>query len=140
MCTIFLGLHFQTAIECLLEGSSLESICSLVTSQMSLDNGPRIRLDKDDSDEDWTEAALAFYKQGEPSGVRISIRGQPAIDAGGVRRQFFAVVFSQLAHTNVGFSLFVGFSLRLRPVFKASLLSYGMLATLGTMIGHTVFR
>ena len=125
----------------MLEGPSLESICSLVTSQMSLDNGPRIRLDKDDGDEDWTEAALAFYKQGKfdkSSGVRISIQGQPAIDAGGVHRQFFAVVFSQLARTDVGFSLFEGFPLRLRPVFKASLLSSGMFATLGTMIGHSI--
>ena len=70
------GSSFSTAVECLLEGPLLESICSLVTSQMSLDNGPRIQLDKDNGDEDWTEAALAFYKQGKfdkSSGVRISI-------------------------------------------------------------------
>ena len=135
------GSSFSKAVECLLEGPSLESICSLVTSQMSLDTSPRIRLDKDDDDEDWTEAALAFYKQGKfdkSSGLRICIRGQPAIDAGGVRRQFFAVVFSQLARTDAGFSLFEGFPLRLRPVFKASVLSSGMLATLGTMIAHSI--
>ena len=98
-------------------------------------------MDEDDSEEDQTESAIAFYKQGKfdkSSGVRVSIRGQPAIDAGGVSRQFFAVVFSQLARTDLGFSIFEGLPLRLRPVFKASVLSSGMLATVGTMIAHNI--
>ena len=129
------------AMECLLEGPSIESMCNLVTSQMTLDDSPRIRLEKGDTEEDWTESALAFYKQGKfvkSSGLRVSIRGQPAIDAGGVRRQFFAVVFSQLARTDLGFSVFEGFPSRLRPVFKASILSSGMLVTVGTMIAHSL--
>ena len=69
--------------------------------------------------------------------MRVSIRGQPAIDAGGVRRQFFSVVFSQLAKPSAN-GLFEGVSCRLRPAFKASSLSFGMLSTLGKMIGHSI--
>ena len=85
---------FSCAIDCALDGPSLESLRSLAVRQLNvpLEESPRIRLDIDDSDQDWVEAALAFYKQNKfnkQARVRITIRGQPGIDTGGVRRQFF---------------------------------------------------
>ena len=38
----------------------------------------------------------------------------------------------------MGFSLFEEFPLRFRPVFKALVLSSGMLTTLGAMIGRNI--
>ena len=50
----------------------------------------------------------------------------------------FRSCFFQLAHIDVGFSLLEEFPLRLRPVFKALVLSSGMLTTLGAMIGCNI--
>jgi len=64
--------------------------------------------------------------------MHVCIHGQPTIDAGGVQRQFFAVVFAELAQTESGCSLFEGPPVKLRPVLKASILSSGVLSTVGT--------
>ena len=135
------GSSLSRVVECMLEGPTFESILGVATSQRSTDDSPRIRLERSDGAEDWTEAALAFYKQGrfdKAAGMRIHIRGQPAIDAGGVRRQFFSVVFTELARTESHCSLFEGPSVKLRPVFKASILSSGVLSTVGTMVAHSL--
>ena len=63
--------------------------------------------------------------------------GQPAIDAGGAQRRFFAVMFADLAQTESDSSLFKGSSIKLQPTFKASIMSLGVLNTLGTMIVHS---
>ena len=93
---------FTRTVDCALEGPSLESLRGLAVTQITIppQESPQIRLDVGDNDLDWVEAALAFYKQSkfiEEAQVRISIRGQPGIDTGGVCRQFFSVVFSKLA-------------------------------------------
>ena len=92
----------------------------------------------DDDDDDWMEAAFTFYKNkrfDKTAGVRISIRGQPAVDTGGIRRQFFSVVFRKLISESAG--IFDGPSNRLRLAYKASMLTSGVLSTIGTMIGHS---
>ena len=60
--------------------------------------------------------------------MRVCIYGQPAIDAGGVCKQFFAVVFGELACT----------AAKLLSVFNASILSSGVLSAVGTMIAHSL--
>ena len=135
------GSALSLLIDCMLEGLSYESILCVAALQRSTDDTARIRLQRDDTAEDWVEAALAFYKQSrfdKTAAMRVCICGQPAIDAGGVRRQFFAVVFGELARTELDFSLFEGPPLKLRPVFKASILSSGVLSTVGTMIAHSL--
>lgn len=120
----------------------MESLRSLLCASIITEReSPRIRLDSDDEEIDWVEAALSFYKQDKFSskaGVRISIRNQPAIDTGGVRRQFFSVVFEKLADPCLSTrSVFEGPPSRLRPSFKASVLSSGLLKIIGVMIGHS---
>lgn len=135
------GSSLSKVIECLIEGPSIESILSIAALQRSTSDSARIRLQRDDTVEDWTEAALAFYKQGKfekSAGMRVCIYGQPAIDAGGVRRQFFANIFARLAQTDLDDCLFEGSPVRLRPAFKASVLSSGILSTLGTMVAHSL--
>ena len=69
--------------------------------------------------------------------VRISLRGQPAVDTGGVRRQFFSTVFEHLACCE-RYGLFDGPSDQLRPAFRMSNLSSGLMCILGVMVGHSL--
>ena len=131
---------FNRTVEALLEGPSLEALRSLAVSQITLplEECPKIRLHEEDDDDDWMEAAFTFYKGrgfDKKAGVRISIRGQPAVDTGGIRRQFFSVVFTKLASESTG--IFDGPPNRLRPAYKASMLTSGILSTIGTMIAHS---
>lgn len=54
-----------------------------------------------------------------------------------MRRQFFSDVFSYLS-TSKTLRLFEGPDNRLRPVFRQSSLSSGMLTLLGKMVGHSI--
>lgn len=124
---------FTKAIECLLDGPSFESLRTLVRSRITvpLKDSPRIRLELNDDEDDWVDAALSFYKHGrfvKDAGVRILIRGQPAVDTGGVRKQFFSVVFQRLADPTYTSACFEGPPNRLRPVHKASIFSSRQLA------------
>ena len=90
----------------------LASLRNLSTSQISISpaESPHIRLDNSDDKDDWTDAAIAFYKHSKfnnKAGVRISIRSQSAVDTGGVCRQFFSVVLSKLAQPSFAASLSV---------------------------------
>ena len=141
------GFSLSKCLECFIEGPSFESIRSVAISQITvpLEESPRIRVDADDDEDEWTEAAIAFYKQkkfNKSAGVRISIRGQPAVDVGGVRRQFFFSVLCNLANpssestSTSALRLFEGKPHRLQPAYKASIHSSGKLARVGTMIAH----
>ena len=143
------GFSLSKCLECFIQGPSFESVRSVAVSQIAvpLEESPRIRVDVDDDEDEWTEAAIAFYKQkkfNKSAGVRISIRGQPAVDVGGVRRQFFFSVLCNLANppsestSTSALRLFEGKPHRLRPAYKASILSSGMLTTVGTMIAHCI--
>lgn len=124
------GSKFQETTNCLLDGPTSESIRSLLRFSRittSMTESPRIRLEADDDCDDWVSAAVTYYKcpQFDPH-VRISWRGQPAIDTGGVRRQFFSTVFQQLAFSDK-YRVFEGPPDRLRPVFRMSNISSGLL-------------
>ena len=130
-------MSFDHAVEILLVGPTLNSLRGL-TMKFNTEGCPKIRLDANDDDDDWMEAALAFYKCrtfDKKASVRISIRNQPAVDTGGIRRQFFFVVFQKLSSETVG--IFDGLPNRLRPAYKASTLASGVLSTIGTMIAHS---
>ncbi len=83
------------AIDTLIAGPSVTSLCGLLRKYQVLvqdDEWPVVKLSNDDNEEDWVEAAFCFYKQSKfnkSAGVRISVRGQPAVDTGGLRRHFF---------------------------------------------------
>ena len=131
------------AVDFLTSDPSFLSLRSLAADHIittPVDESPRIRLDTEDEDEDWLTAALAFYKHNKfdkHASVRITIHGQPGIDTGGIRRQFFSVVFTHLVKSSAT-SLFEGPPYRLRPAYKATSLSSGMLSTLGTMVAHSI--
>ena len=131
---------FLQAVEFLTSVTSLSSLRSLAAESLittPLDESPRISLDDEDEYEDWLTAALAFYKYSKfdkHAAVRITIHGQTA---GGVRRQFFFIVFTQLVKPSAT-SLFEGEPCRLRLAYKATSLSSGLLRTVGTMVAHSI--
>ena len=134
---------FSRAVEFLTSVTSFQLMRSLAAEYLittPLDESPRIRLDADDEEEDYMTAALAFYKCNKfdkNAAVRITIHGQPGVDTGGIRRQFFSVVFTQLIKPSAT-SLFEGALCRLRPAYKATSLSSGLLCTVGTMVAHSI--
>lgn len=86
------------------------------------------------------EEAIAFYKSGKFSPhaeIRIVIGDQPPHDVGGVRKQFLSDVFDHFT-TSTGMRLFEGPKNRLRPVFRQTSISSGLLSLFGTMVGHSI--
>ena len=136
------GNDFMMSMNCLLEGPCVDSIRTLLRSSRikgPIADSPRIRLEDDDDDDDWVSAAITFYKSPRfdaNAEVRISIRGQPGVDTGGVRRQFFTVVLEKLAASKM-YSLFEGPADSLRPSFRMSNLSSGLLKIVGQMVAHS---
>ena len=133
---------FDRAVKCLKEGPTFESLCDIACSQLDvpLSESPRIHVDKDDEGDDLVAAALVFYEDSKfvkNAPVRISMHHQPGIDTGGLRRQVFSEVFDNIAMSST-IAIFDGPQDRLRPAFKASNLSSGMLTTMGTMVGHSI--
>jgi len=138
-----LGKHsFTIVFDCLLASCGLEDLKTLAACQLEvpLSECPRIRLEHDDSEDEWVEACVSFYKHSRfdnRAPVKLSIHGQPGVDTGGIRRQFFRVVFSKFSDASSPLCLFEGLPNRLRPAFKASFLSSGLLRIFGTMLGHS---
>ena len=133
--------RFDRAVECLIEGPTLEGLRSLAATQLviPLSESPCIRIDVDADEEEMVGAALAYYKHGhfnKEASVRVSMRRQPGVDTGGVRRQFFSTVFGDIAMSK-SIQAFDGPVQRLRPSYRASNLSSGLLTTIGTMVGHS---
>ena len=132
---------FDSSMVCLMEGPTLEALRSLAVMQLviPLNESPYIRVDADADDEEMVGAALSYYKHdrfNKAAYVRISMKHQPGIDTGGIRRQFFSVVFSDIALSR-SVQVFDGPINQLRPSFRASNLSSGLISTIGTMIGHS---
>ena len=78
---------------------------------------------------------MAYYKSPDfnpRAEVRINMRKQPAVDTGGVRRHFFAVVFEN----SKTFSLFEGPPEQLCPCFRMSNLSSGLFHIIGRTQSH----
>ena len=91
-------------------------------------------------EEDILEEALLHYKH--PSfdpctPVRVSLKGQPAVDTGGVTRQFFNDVLRSFVKQD-SFQLFVGHPERLRPAYSPQVLP--LMKILGLIIGHSVIH
>ena len=72
--------------------------------------------------------------------IFVYLKGQPAIDTGGVLRQVFSNVFHALANNEVIRNIFVGNEYRRLPVFSNELVVNGFFETLGKMIAHSLVQ
>ena len=88
------------AVDCLMEGPSLLSLCRITSSkylEVPPTESPHVCVDRDDEEDD---LVLAFYKDSKfnvNAYVRISMSHQPGIDTGGLHRQYVSVVFDNIA-------------------------------------------
>ena len=125
------------------EGLSLPCLLHFLKSAIiDICDVRRIRIEdyEEEDPESLAETAIAFYKgcRFSPNAeVRITIHNQAAVDTGGVRRQFFCDVFAYLSSSN-SLRLFEGPENRLRPVFRHSSISSGMMTVVGKMVGHSI--
>ena len=88
--------------------------------------------------EDTLDELLALYKMDNfnPSAIlRISVTDQPAIDTGGVRRQFFSDALFKLSNSE---NLFERTEKGVLPLFRQSTLSSGLFTAIGKLIGHSI--
>lgn len=123
----------------MVEGPTLESICSLLRSSRFPPGTQthHIKIEESDDNDDWVCAAVAYYKATPKAEERVTMKDQPAVDTGGVRRQMFSVVFETLAYSE-NFRMFEGLPDHLRPAFRISNLSSEMFKILGQMIAHSL--
>ncbi|CAH3183763.1 unnamed protein product, partial [Porites lobata] len=103
-------------------------------------NGKIVRLTV--TEETAVEDALAYYKHPDFDArcpIRITFEKQPAVDAGGPRRQFYSMVFSALEDFQQ-YKLFEGPPGRLMPVYSASHVFSGLMKILGKMLAHSIVQ
>ncbi|XP_044165556.1 uncharacterized protein LOC122949535 [Acropora millepora] len=101
-------------------------------------NGPRfkLRIDEDDILND----AIAYYKSPsfDPTRpLRIQFTGQPAVDTGGVKREFFTQLKEQFI-SGEHFSMFEGPTNRLLFKYNQQCLGAGIPKMLGTIVSHSL--
>ena len=106
--------------------------------QAKLASKPSVRLEVDP--DDLVSDAISFYKgtKFQPcQPIRVAFIGQPAIDSGGVKRQFYTDLFIQLVTTNQ-FKLFQGPTNRLLFYYDQTALNCGLFKMLGKMVAHSI--
>ena len=113
---------------------SSESILDTLRRDKLIGKRVKITVDEDDIFND----ALVFYKSNDFDPTRpivVKMENQPALDTGGIRRQFFTDVLEQFA-LNDSLSLFIGERSALRPHHSPQLLP--LLRLLGTIVAHSL--
>lgn len=126
-------MDFSATVECLLVGPTFKSIITMMNNHYL--EQPTIKVDVDD----W-EDVVAFYKSPRvnfSSQIRVKLKDQLAIDAGGVRAQLYTTVYDMFSQ-NKKVTLFEGSPRRLRPNCTAEARSSGLFKVLGMMIGHSI--
>ena len=93
----------------------------------------KIKVDRDDLVMD----VFQYYKDcnfDPKMPVRFQIRGEPAVDAGGVLRQVYEDVFMKILKGHGGFQMFQGPPERVIPKYRSSNILSGSFEMLGKMI------
>ena len=99
-------------------------------------DAPKIRYNKDDEPSDYLDSVLAFYKGKRfDKNAMIQVRGEPAVDEGGIRRHFLSVTLGYFASCH-SLGVFEGEIGHLKPAFRMSLLE--LLKIIGMFIGHSL--
>eukprot|EP00794_Sanderia_malayensis_P005868 gene5868-6561_t len=99
----------------------------------------KVKLDK----EDLLMDLFSIYKSPDFDPclqIKLQIRGEPAVDTGGVLRQSFSDVFAQIAEGEGYLRLFRGQNARLTPVYSSEHVLTGIFEVLGKMIAHSLVQ
>lgn len=88
-------------------------------------------------EEDLFNDAMSYYKDpsfDERKPLRIIYKGQPAVDTGGVARQFFTNLLNQVSEL-----YFEGDTYQ-SPVYNADVVASGIMKYIGTIIVHSILQ
>ena len=139
----------DSAADALLGGDSLEedsntAICESLVQIINILGrkltGKRKKLEVDE--DDLIEDAVAYYKSIQFDAscpLRITFRGQPAIDSGGVLRQFYSDLFEGLVQGKL-LLLFEGEEAHKVPSYQPQAVMSGMFEMVGKMIAHSLVQ
>ena len=117
------------------EDLSLEQILQKIGKKLT-NRRKKLEVDQDDLVND----AISYYKslQFDPCcPIRISFLGQPAVDSGGVLRQFYSDLFEKLVEGDL-IELFEGDAARKVPSYRPQAIMSGMLELTGKIIAHSL--
>lgn len=135
----FSGNDFESSMECLIAGPTVESLLKFTSSKYATYQPVKVHVDEEEM---WSDL-VAFYKAPKPDSLlcqlKVSLVRQPAVDTGGVRRQVYTSVFQELSD-NKHVKLFDGPLNYLRPRHSAEARSSGLFRMLGTMVGHAILQ
>lgn len=71
--------------------------------------------------------------------LQITFANQPAIDTGGVSREFFDKVYAKFANgEDEAFHVFEGSCTRLLPTYNSRIVFSGIMEAIGKMIAHSI--
>ena len=121
--------------------SSLESFDDFV-KLLSKELKPDHQILQVDSQE-LLQSSFAFFKSNDfdpNKRLRVVFRDQPAIDAGGVRPQFFTNLFKDLCHPDMASRLFEGNPIGLLPICRSDTALSQMFVTIGKMIAYAAIH
>ena len=112
--------------------NSLKSLLQELEKGMSTEK-EKLKIDEDDILND----GLSYYKDPNfdpKKRLRVIYRGQPAVDTGGVTRQFFTKLLQVISDM-----FFHGSSYK-SPVYNAGIVASGMMKYFGTIIVHSILQ
>ena len=139
----------DSAADALLEGDSLQedsntAVCESFVQVINILGrkltGKREKLEVDE--DDLIEDAVAYYKSIQFDAscpLRITFRGQPAIDSGGVLRQFYSDLFEGLVQGKL-LLLFEGEEAHKVPSYQPQAVMSGMFEMVGKIIAHSLVQ
>jgi len=123
------------------KSESLSQVLQRLRSKMSARGlREKIKIDPDDQVMD----VFSYYKSPEFDQlipIAMVVKGQPAIDTGGVLRQVFREVFLSIINNEGGLkNVFTGDDFRKVPVFTNELVVHGFFEVLGKMVAHSIIQ
>ena len=131
------GDDFDNAIECLMNGPSLECIVRMINFRTM--SYPVVKVAVD-SDNVWADM-LALYKQSHDLIVKriwVTLDNSPVIDICGVRKHVDTSVFADFV-SNMHVCLFDGPPNSVSPCYSAEARCCGLFKVLGIMVGHSIW-
>ena len=97
----------------------------------------KVKIDKDDMLMD----LFSIYKSPllDPHvQLKWQIRGEPAVDTGGVLRQSFSSIFGEIAQGSCYQKLFCGLNTRHASIYSSHNVLTGIFEVLGKMVAHSL--
>ena len=119
---------------------SLQQALELLKSHLKNSDVEKLKVDQEDALSD----CLAYYKKSDFDAtlpLKIRYRGQPAVDTGGVLRQFYTDIFQQMLSGIDGMpALFEGNENRKLPIYNTGVAISGVMVLVGKIIAHAIVQ